>query len=103
MAQADSACSAATAAFSPNALRVMRERYFRKDDAGVPVEDVDGMLARVAHAIAAPARVFGEDSAFWEARFFELMQMCEFLPNSPTLMMAEKAADWILKAARSGA
>jgi len=26
------------------------------------MEDVDGMLARVARAIAAPARLFGDDS-----------------------------------------
>jgi ribonucleoside-diphosphate reductase alpha chain len=52
------------------------------------MEDVDGMLARVARAIAAPARLFGDDSDFWEARFLERMQRREFLPNSPTLMNA---------------
>jgi len=52
------------------------------------MEDVDGMLARVARAIAAPARLFGDDSDYWEARFLERMQRREFLPNSPTLMNA---------------
>lgn len=77
-----------TSSFSPNALRVLRERYLRRDDAGVPVEDADRMLERVARAIAAPARLFDEDSPFWEARFLELMQRRDFLPNSPTLMNA---------------
>jgi ribonucleoside-diphosphate reductase alpha chain len=74
--------------FSKNAVKVMRERYLRRDDAGALVEDVDRMLARVARAIAASARLFGEDGDFWEARFLERMQRCEFLPNSPTLMNA---------------
>jgi ribonucleoside-diphosphate reductase alpha chain len=74
--------------FSKNAVKVLRERYLRRDDAGALVEDVDRMLARVARAIAAPARLFGDDSDFWEARFLERMQRCEFLPNSPTLMNA---------------
>jgi ribonucleoside-diphosphate reductase alpha chain len=74
--------------FSSNAVRVMGERYLRRDEAGAPLEDVDGMLARVARAIAAPARLFGEDSDFWEVRFLERMQRREFLPNSPTLMNA---------------
>jgi len=78
----------ARAAFSEIALRVLRERYLRRDDTGTTIEDVDGMFTRVARAIAAPARLFGEDSELWEARFLELMRRREFLPNSPTLMNA---------------
>ena len=78
----------APAPFSKNAVKVLRERYFLRDDAGALVEDVERMLARVARAVAAPARLFGEDSDFWEARFLERMQQREFLPNSPTLMNA---------------
>jgi ribonucleoside-diphosphate reductase alpha chain len=74
--------------FSKSAVKVLRERYLRRDEAGAPVEDVDGMLARVARAIAAPARFFDDDGDFWEARFLERMQRGEFLPNSPTLMNA---------------
>ena len=74
--------------FSKSAIKVLRARYLRRDEAGTPMEDVDGMLARVARAIAAPARLFGDDSDFWEARFLERMQRREFLPNSPTLMNA---------------
>ena len=74
--------------FSDIALRVLRERYLRRDDKGNLVEDAEGMLQRVARAVADPAKIFGEDSDFWEARFLERMRRREFLPNSPTLMNA---------------
>ncbi len=79
---------AAVATFSDNALTVLRERYLQRDETGRVVEDPAGMLRRVASAVAAPARQFGEDSAFWEARFLERLERLEFLPNSPTLMNA---------------
>jgi ribonucleoside-diphosphate reductase alpha chain len=74
--------------FSENALTVLRERYLRRDDSGRLAEDATGMLRRVATAVAAPARDFGEDRRFWEERFFERLERLEFLPNSPTLMNA---------------
>jgi ribonucleoside-diphosphate reductase alpha chain len=78
----------ANSSFSENSLAVLRERYLRRDEAGRLVEDANGMLQRVARAIAEPARRFGDDAAFWEARFLERMERFEFLPNSPTLMNA---------------
>jgi ribonucleoside-diphosphate reductase alpha chain len=80
--------TAARAPFSENAVELLRARYLQRDEAGQVVEDPDGMLARVARAIAEPAQLFGEDQHFWEARFFERMHRLEFLPNSPTLMNA---------------
>ncbi|HWP58635.1 MAG TPA: adenosylcobalamin-dependent ribonucleoside-diphosphate reductase [Candidatus Acidoferrales bacterium] len=74
--------------FSEPALEILRERYLRRDETGKLVEDPEGMFARVADAIAAPARLFGEDKPFWENRFFEHLRKREFLPNSPTLMNA---------------
>lgn len=74
--------------FSENALSVLRERYLRRDEAGELVEGPSGMVERVASAIARPCRLFGEDSAFWEARFLDRLRRLEFLPNSPTLMNA---------------
>ncbi len=76
------------APFSPYALRVLRERYLRRDAQGRLVEDPGQMLARVARAVAAPAADFGEDCSAWESRFVGRMQRLEFLPNSPTLMNA---------------
>ena len=49
-----------TPAFSESARIVLRERYLRRDEAGRLIEDAHGMLRRVASAIAAPARMFGE-------------------------------------------
>jgi ribonucleoside-diphosphate reductase alpha chain len=74
--------------FSEHALETLRERYLRRDDAGELAETPDGMLARVARTVAEPAKMFGEDNRFWEARFLERMRRFEFLPNSPTLMNA---------------
>jgi ribonucleoside-diphosphate reductase alpha chain len=73
---------------SESSLTVLNERYLRRDETGRVLEDADGMLKRVARAIAAPAVRFGENSGFWEIRFLERMRRCQFLPNSPTLMNA---------------
>ncbi len=67
---------------------MLRERYLRRDETGRLIEDPAGMFRRVASAIAAPARLFGEDAAFWEQRFLDRLEKLEFLPNSPTLMNA---------------
>lgn len=77
-----------TPSFSESARIVLRERYLRRDEAGRLIEDAHGMLRRVASAIAAPARMFGEDAVFWEERFLQRLERFEFLPNSPTLMNA---------------
>ena len=77
-----------TPSFCDAARAVLDERYLRRDDTGQLIEDPAGMFARVARAVAEPARAFGDDAAFWEARFLERMQRLEFLPNSPTLMNA---------------
>jgi ribonucleotide reductase alpha subunit len=39
---------AAYPSISENALQVLEERYFRRDDKGNIVEDFDGMLLRVS-------------------------------------------------------
>jgi len=69
-----------------NALTVLKARYLRKDEAGNVVESPDGMVMRVAHAVAATE----EDSQYWEERFIDLISNLRFLPNSPTLMNAGK-------------
>lgn len=76
------------ARFSENALVVLGERYLRRDESGHPIEDPTAMLGRVAKAVAAPARDFGEDPRFWEERFLQRLDALEFLPNSPALMNA---------------
>src|SRR5579885_374604 len=74
--------------FSENALTLLHERYLRRDASGRTIESPDGMLERVAKAVAAPAREFGEDERMWEERFLRRLDALEFLPNSPALMNA---------------
>ncbi len=74
--------------FSDSAIRVLRARYLRKDNSGALLEDVHGLLWRVAHAVAEAGRLFGDDTDLWEERFLRRMQGHEFFPNSPTLMNA---------------
>jgi len=78
----------AAAAFSDNALAVLRARYLRRDEGGHLLEDAPGMLQRVARAVAAAGAAFGDDVARWETRFLDRLTRLEFLPNSPTLMNA---------------
>jgi ribonucleoside-diphosphate reductase alpha chain len=73
---------------SETASEILRARYFQRDESGALIESLDGMFERVARAIAVPARPFGEDAEYWQARFLERMRRLEFLPNSPTLMNA---------------
>jgi ribonucleoside-diphosphate reductase alpha chain len=73
---------------SDTARRILQERYLRRDERGHCVEDPAGMFERVADAVADIGDRFGDDVAFWEARFRERMERGEFLPNSPTLMNA---------------
>lgn len=73
---------------SESANAILHERYLRRDAAGRETEDPQQMFRRVARAVAAPARAFGEDETYWSERFYERMSRCEFLPNSPTLMNA---------------
>jgi ribonucleoside-diphosphate reductase alpha chain len=69
---------------SENALRVLRNRYLKKDDQGRIVETPLQMFHRVADAVAKVERTPGT----WAERFFAMMWDRSFMPNSPTLMNA---------------
>src|SRR3989304_1988935 len=73
-----------------NALKVLKARYLIKDEKGRVVETPEEMFGRVAYAVSAAERHYGEDSAEWGERFRSLMSSLKFLPNSPTLMNAGK-------------
>ncbi|HLH77995.1 MAG TPA: adenosylcobalamin-dependent ribonucleoside-diphosphate reductase [Candidatus Binataceae bacterium] len=73
---------------SETAMAVLEARYLRRDESGRQIEDVSGMLNRVATAIAEPCTRFGEDPELWRERFRQRLEQLEFLPNSPTLMNA---------------
>ncbi len=74
-----------------NALKILNARYLRKDEKGRIIETPDNMFRRVAHNIAETERLYSEDAAYWEERFYELMTSLKFLPNSPALMNAGKS------------
>jgi len=74
----------ANGAFTENALRVLGNRYLKKDDHGQVVETPRGLFERVAGHVAS----IEDDVAGWSQRFFETMWSRRFMPNSPTLMNA---------------
>jgi ribonucleoside-diphosphate reductase alpha chain len=77
--------------WTENALRVLRARYLKKDESGQPVETPEALFRRVAKTIAAVEIQYGADEPArqeWEERFYELMVLGRFQPNSPTLMNA---------------
>ena len=74
-------------ALTGNARTVLERRYLLRDGLGAVVETAEGMLARVAVAIAAGEAT--EDARrTWAQRFYDEMAALRFMPNSPTLMNA---------------
>jgi ribonucleoside-diphosphate reductase alpha chain len=71
-----------------NAMEVLRSRYLLKDENGKVVETPVQMFGRVARAVAAADRNYGDDPEKAEKEFFSMMSRLEFLPNSPTLFNA---------------
>jgi len=77
--------------WSESAVRVLRERYLRRDENKEIIETPEEMCWRVATAIAAAEKTWGETSEKIQniaEQFYELMVNRKFLPNSPTLMNA---------------
>ncbi len=75
------------------ALRVLRERYLLRNEAGEVIETPEEMCWRVARAIAEGEALHGADDATvlaWAERFYDIMVERKFLPNSPTMMNAGK-------------
>ena len=67
-----------------NALRVLSNRYLKKDEHGEVVETPVELFRRVAAHVSTVEK----DAEVWNERFFEMMWKREFMPNSPTLMNA---------------
>ncbi|HSX48891.1 MAG TPA: vitamin B12-dependent ribonucleotide reductase, partial [Candidatus Saccharimonadales bacterium] len=79
--------------WSPQAIQVLKERYFLKDEKGIPIETVSEMCWRVAWELARSEVKFGksrQEIIAYARTYYELMMKREFLPNSPTLMNAGK-------------
>ena len=78
--------------WTPNALKVVRERYLKKENGEVQ-ETADQMMSRVARAIAKAEFLWGKSENEVDeiaGRFYEMMVDQRFMPNSPTLMNAGK-------------
>ena len=76
-----------------NARKVLERRYLRKDDTGKVIETPRGLFERVARAIAHAEKNYGKSDEETESvaeRFYEMMARLEFMPNSPTLMNADR-------------
>ncbi|MSQ30811.1 MAG: adenosylcobalamin-dependent ribonucleoside-diphosphate reductase [Dehalococcoidia bacterium] len=74
-------------ALTGNARTVLERRYLLRDASAAVVETAEGMLARVAVAVAA-GEATEETRRIWAQRFYDEMAALRFLPNSPTLMNA---------------
>ncbi|KKL85829.1 hypothetical protein LCGC14_1950830, partial [marine sediment metagenome] len=76
--------------FSENALKMMRKRYLRKNEAG-DYETPSQMMHRVTRALAEVERDYGGDDAFinkTKQKFFEVMARKEFTPAGRTITNA---------------
>jgi ribonucleoside-diphosphate reductase alpha chain len=71
---------------------VLEKRYLKRDASGKIIETAEGMFRRVANNIAASDKIYdpAADVPALAEEFFDLMASLEFLPNSPTLMNADR-------------
>ncbi len=79
--------------WSPQAIQVLKERYFLKNEKGEPIETVPQMCWRVAWELARSEVKFGKkrkEVVEYARSYYKLMINRWFLPNSPTLMNAGK-------------
>lgn len=71
--------------FSANAIRILKTRYFMKNEKGELLDKKPSdLFLRVAEYIASAERTPAERKK-WAEKFFQVMMARDFLPNSPTL------------------
>jgi len=76
-----------------NALTVLQSRYLIKDHEGKCIETPAQLFSRVASLIAEAEAKYGADSGqikAWHRKYYDLLASLKFLPNSPTLMNAQR-------------
>ncbi|UCH94004.1 MAG: adenosylcobalamin-dependent ribonucleoside-diphosphate reductase [Candidatus Aminicenantes bacterium] len=71
--------------FSENALKILKARYFKKDEKGKLIETKPSQLFKRVAKYIAGAEKNKADKKHWEERFFKAMMDRDFMPNSPTL------------------
>ncbi len=71
--------------FSANAIRILKTRYFMKNEKGELLDKKPSdLFLRVAEYIASAEKTPAERKK-WAEKFFQVMMARDFLPNSPTL------------------
>jgi ribonucleoside-diphosphate reductase alpha chain len=72
------------------ALRVLEERYLRRDPDGRVIETPENLFRRAARGVAAAEARYGgpQAEALQSENFYEALSNLKFLPNTPTLMNA---------------
>ena len=75
---------------TPNAMKVLKARYLRRDPERQSVQSPKELFRTVAAHVAEAEQAWGgaARAAEWEETFYGLMSTLTFLPNSPTLMNA---------------
>ncbi|MFW6115088.1 MAG: adenosylcobalamin-dependent ribonucleoside-diphosphate reductase [Thermodesulfobacteriota bacterium] len=73
-----------------NTMEVLKRRYLLRDDQGRVIETPSELFRRVAFHVAQAEHNYktSYSSEQVEERFYRMMRILEFLPNSPTLMNA---------------
>ena len=78
---------------SENALTVLQSRYLIKNERGECIETPAQLFSRVASLVANIEGNYGADERQvqqWHKKFYDLMASLKFLPNTPTLMNANR-------------
>ncbi len=74
---------------SISSIKVLKDRYLRKNEHGKIIETPSELFKRVAKKVAEADTAYDAiDEKKAEQQFFSVMKNLEFLPNSPTLMNA---------------
>ena len=76
--------------FTENALKILKARYFKKDEKGALQESKPSELFHRVSRFIAQAEKTESDKKVWEEKFFQSMMQKDFMPNSPTLTGAER-------------
>lgn len=71
--------------FSENALRILKARYFMKNEKGELLEKTPSELFKRVADFIASAEKNERLRKHWAKKFFEMMLRRDFMPNSPTL------------------
>jgi ribonucleoside-diphosphate reductase alpha chain len=76
--------------FSENAMKILKARYFKKDEKGNMLESKPSQLFRRVARFIAKAEKTEAEKKLWEEKFFQAMMQKDFMPNSPTMTGAER-------------